>query len=193
MPSVPKEMQSSWKPLCKIVPGIGLVGNSCKCQTGCSRALTQAQRRIHDDCYSGTWRLVVLWVQQWSSFWQHDVEGFVYYPVARRQPGCAFYLDTSTLCNVLWSADLPAGWKLTSTKELLRIYYSTTTTPLGQLQGFLTADRSCHVQTSACFVVLDNAPVSLLGLDTCQELHSLEVKYTDIQTMASIEEQTRLH
>ena len=78
-----------------------------------------------------------------------------------------FQLDTGASCNVLRSADLPKGWKLTPTKKLLRMYNGTTTKPLGQYQALVTVDQPRGAQARACFVVVDSAPVSLLGLETC--------------------------
>ena len=89
-----------------------------------------------------------------------------------------FQLDTGASCNVIRVKDLGqiSRARLTPTRKVLRIYGGSKATPKGLCQVDVENSKT-HMVLRMEFVVIEEAPVALLGLTACQQLKLIGVHH----------------
>ena len=100
--------------------------------------------------------------------------------------GCPvrFQLDTGASCNVIRVADLNSvgQLQLKPTNKILRMYDGSKVTPKGLCQLHMENPKT-KITHQMEFVVINEAPVSLLGLTACQQLGLITIHEENIMAL----------
>ena len=91
-----------------------------------------------------------------------------------------FQLDCGASCNVMRRHDLPDTVHIEPTEQILKVYNGATLTLMGVYAGEIQNPAHKRVLTVQ-FIVLKEAPSSLLGAQTCQEMDLLQIHRHNIE------------
>ena len=106
--------------------------------------------------------------------------GFLQLTVAGQ--GVRFQLDTGATCNVLRKSDVAASVPLQPTSQTLAMYSKDTVKPLGKCRLYIENPRTNRAYEED-FIVVREAPTSVLGAVTTQRMGLVQFIYEHIQRM----------
>ena len=101
--------------------------------------------------------------------------------VQDRSKSVRFQVDTGAWCNVIPLKDLDEQGKIVPSEHKLRLYDGTIVTPLGHVTLTLTNSKTRKAHRCE-FTVVQEAPVSLLGARSSQEMHLVDKDMTILST-----------